>query len=116
MATLKVFGMALAVGMLFGVAGAALIDGIEKSAGRAGPVVVKGLVCTGLLLGAIAGAAQVIVDAITRTHRDGLARHRDERRKRDRRRGKEKGKSGYTIPFQRSHPCSVDPQSVWSLW
>jgi NADH:ubiquinone oxidoreductase subunit 5 (subunit L)/multisubunit Na+/H+ antiporter MnhA subunit len=67
-AILKVLGMALAIGMLFGVAGAALIDGIEKSAGRAGPVVVIGLVCTGLLLGAIAGAAQVIVDAITRNH------------------------------------------------
>jgi hypothetical protein len=68
MAILKVLGVALAVGALFGVAGAATIDGIEKSAGRAGPVVVIGLVSTGLLLGAIAGAAQVIVDAITRNH------------------------------------------------
>jgi hypothetical protein len=68
MAILKVLGVALAVGALFGVAGAAVIDGIEKSAGRAGLVVVIGLVCTGLLLGAIAGAAQVIVDAITRNH------------------------------------------------
>ena len=68
MAILKVLGMALAIGALFGVAGAALIDGIEKSAGRAGPVAVIGLVCTGLLLGAIAGAAQVMVDAITRNH------------------------------------------------
>ena len=68
MAILKVLGMALAIGALFGVAGAALIDGIEKSAGRAGAVVVIGLVYTGLLLGAIAGAAQVIVDAITRNH------------------------------------------------
>jgi hypothetical protein len=67
-AILKVLGVALAVGALFGVAGAALIDGIEKSAGRAGPVVVIGLVSTGLLLGAIAGAAQVVVDAITRNH------------------------------------------------
>jgi hypothetical protein len=64
MAIGKVVVPALAFGGLFVVAGMALLDGIEKSAGRAGPIAVIGLGCTGLLLGGIAGAAQAIVDAI----------------------------------------------------
>jgi len=37
---------------------------IEKSVGSGSTVVIIGVSCVGMLLGAIAGAAQVVVDAI----------------------------------------------------
>jgi hypothetical protein len=67
MAVLKVFVLALACGFLFTGAGMCLLDGIEKSAGKASTVVIMGMGGTGLLLGAIAGAAQAIVDVLQRS-------------------------------------------------
>jgi hypothetical protein len=67
MAALKVMILALACGFLFTAAGACFLDGIEKSAGKAGPLVVMGMGGTGLLLGAIAGAAQAVVDVLKRS-------------------------------------------------
>jgi hypothetical protein len=64
MALLKVTVFAVALGVLFGVAGLFLLSGIEKSAGNAAPIVIMGFTGIGLLLGAIAGATQAIVDAI----------------------------------------------------
>jgi hypothetical protein len=64
MAILKVLGTAVAVGMLFVVAGAALTVVIEKSVGRSATLVITGIGCVGLLLGGIAGAAQAVVDAL----------------------------------------------------
>jgi hypothetical protein len=64
MAILKVVILALAFGFLFTGAGLCLLDGIEKAAGKAGTLVIMGMGGIGLLLGAIAGAAQAVVDAL----------------------------------------------------
>jgi hypothetical protein len=64
-AILKVLGMALAIGMLFWLAAAALTVAIEKSVGQSAIVFQVGVACAGALLGGVAGAAQAVVDAIT---------------------------------------------------
>ena len=69
MAILKVLGMALAIGMLFGLAGAALTVPLEKSLGQSAMAFTVGITCAGAILGGIAGAAQVIVDAIAESKR-----------------------------------------------
>jgi hypothetical protein len=64
MAILKVLAIALAGGILFAGACASMLEWIEKSVGRGSTVVIIGVFCVGMLLGAIAAAAQVVVDAI----------------------------------------------------
>jgi hypothetical protein len=64
MAIVKVGAGALVVGALFVSAGMFLLNGLERSAGGAAPIVIMGLGCTGLLLGGMAGAAQAVVDAV----------------------------------------------------
>jgi hypothetical protein len=64
MELLKVLALALVGGVLFAACGMSIVDGIEKSVGRGSTVVIMGMGCVGALLGAIAGAAQVVVDAI----------------------------------------------------
>jgi hypothetical protein len=64
MAILKVLIGAVLLGVLFALSSAVLLDWIEKSVGRGAPVVQIALGCVGALLGAIAGAAQAVVDAI----------------------------------------------------
>jgi threonine dehydrogenase-like Zn-dependent dehydrogenase len=64
MAFLKVLALALATGVLFATAGMSTVEWVEKSVGRGATVVIVGFGCVGLLLGAIAGAAQVVVDAL----------------------------------------------------
>jgi len=62
-AILKVLGLALAFGFLFAIAGTAIASGREPSTHWIVAAVVGS---AGVLLGAIAGAAQAIVDAIDR--------------------------------------------------
>jgi hypothetical protein len=64
MAVLKVLAAALLGGAFFAVAGGFLLLGMERATGSATPVVILGVACVGILLGAIAGAAQAVVDAI----------------------------------------------------
>lgn len=64
MALLKVLALAVAGGVLFAGSGMSIVDGIEKSVGRGSTVVIMGMGGVGAVLGAIAGAAQVVVDAI----------------------------------------------------
>jgi hypothetical protein len=64
MALLKVLALAVVFGMLFGVGSIALLEWIEEAVGRNAPVVQLSLGCAGAILGAIAGAAQAVVDAI----------------------------------------------------
>jgi len=68
-AILKVLGMALAIGMLFGLAGAALTVPLERSLGKSAMAFSVGVTCAGAILGGIAGAAQAIVDAIAESRR-----------------------------------------------
>jgi hypothetical protein len=68
-AILKVLGMAVAIGMLFGVAGAALTVPLERSLGQSAMAFTVGVTCAGAILGGIAGAAQAIVDAIAESKR-----------------------------------------------
>jgi hypothetical protein len=64
MAMLKVLALALAGGTLFTGLGICGLDWIEKSTGHGATVFIVGFGCVGLLLGAIAGAAQTVVDAL----------------------------------------------------
>jgi hypothetical protein len=64
MALVKVLGLAVVFGLLFGVGSVAMLDWIEKAVGRGAAVVQLALAGTGALVGAIAGAAQAVVDAI----------------------------------------------------
>jgi hypothetical protein len=41
-----------------------VLDGIERSVGKAATVVIMGMGCVGLLLGGMAGATQAVVDAV----------------------------------------------------
>jgi hypothetical protein len=64
MASMKVLTAAIGCAILFGGVGMVLLDGIERSVGKSSTVVIMGLACVGLLLGAVVGAAQAVVDAI----------------------------------------------------
>jgi hypothetical protein len=64
MAIVKVLIAAVLLGALFALGSAVLLEWIEKSVGRGAPIVQIALCCTGVILGAIAGAAQAVVDAI----------------------------------------------------
>jgi hypothetical protein len=68
MAILKVLALAVAGAVLFAGSAVSIVEGIEKSVGRGSTVVIMGLGCVGALLGAVAGAAQVVVDAIREPH------------------------------------------------
>jgi hypothetical protein len=71
MALFKVLGLAAAFGLLFGLAGMAALDGVEKSVGRGASVAIIFFGVAGGIIGVIAGAAQAIVDAIDKG-RDAL--------------------------------------------
>jgi hypothetical protein len=68
MAIIKVLGPALLLGILFAGAGFAILDGIEKSVGKGASVVILFLGVGGAIIGAIAGAALAIVDALETRH------------------------------------------------
>jgi hypothetical protein len=68
-AILKVLGMALAIGLLFMVAGAALTVPLERLLGQSAMAFTVGVTCAGAILGGIAGAAQAIVDVIAESKR-----------------------------------------------
>jgi hypothetical protein len=63
-AIVKVLIPAAVLGALFALGSIAVLEGIERAAGRGALVVQVALGCAGALLGAIAGAAQAVVDAI----------------------------------------------------
>jgi hypothetical protein len=68
MAIIKVLGPALLLGILFAGAGMAILEAIEKSVGKGASVVILFLGVGGAIIGAIAGAALAIVDALEAKH------------------------------------------------
>jgi hypothetical protein len=52
------------LGLLFGLCGMAFLEGVERSVGRSASVAIIFFGVAGAVIGAIAGAAHVIVDAI----------------------------------------------------
>jgi hypothetical protein len=64
MTLLKVLGVAALFGILFGFAGMAFLDGVEKAVGKGASVAIIFFGVAGAIIGAIAGAAQAIVDTL----------------------------------------------------
>jgi len=64
MALIKVLFFAVVLGLLFGLAGMAFLDGVEKSVGKGATIAIIFFGVAGALIGAIAGAAQAVVDAM----------------------------------------------------
>lgn len=64
MTLFKVLGFALLMGALFIVGSLFFLENIERVGRGHGPLIQLALGCLGALLGAIATAAQVIVDAL----------------------------------------------------
>jgi hypothetical protein len=63
-AAVKVLVPAVVLGALCALGSMALVEGIERAVGRGALVVQLSVGCAGAVLGAIAGAAQAVVDAI----------------------------------------------------